>query len=283
MQELLYQTIIIALEAGESAKALQQDSSNFRLKADSSPITQADICSHTIITQNLKRISQYHICSEEAIIAYDERKDLEYYWLIDPLDGTKDFIDKGTGWSVNIALIYNNKPILGVVYAPCEYKLYAGLEGFGAFGYEANAIQAKIQSNMPNAKWLESHKLLLTGERRATQEGIIACDSVYHSSKQTQDFIARYNCMTLKLGSSLKICALAEGIADIYPRFNGTKEWDTAASQIILQEAGGTILSTKTKSPLFYNKQNLANDYFIAFAKSQIHKAIYTDFIHGGF
>lgn len=278
MQNLLYECAIIAIKAGKVA--LQYYGlEDFKLKQDSSPITQADLESNAFITQELQAHSPYKICSEEAILEYEERKDLEYYWLIDPLDGTKDFLAQNGGWTINIALIHQKRPILGVVYAPVFHQLFIALKGFGSFTYEVEKLKSALESQTLNVLWLEKNKHKLSGERIVQDTQIIACDSMFHSTQETQEFFQKYHLKAQKCGSSLKVCALAEGKADLYPRFNGTSEWDMAACEIVLEEAGGVILDCKSKQPLEYNKPSVRNNYFLAFAKSQIGGEIYRDFM----
>ncbi|MCH5322930.1 MAG: 3'(2'),5'-bisphosphate nucleotidase CysQ [Helicobacter sp.] len=275
-QHLLYSIMQVAIKAGEIALKYH-DLKSFTLKEDSSPLTQADLESNAFITQQLKILSPYEVCSEEAVLEYEERKDLEYYWLVDPLDGTKDFLAQNGGWTINIALINKNRPFLGVVYAPYFYELYGALKDFGSFSFTPKSLEEQIKTDMLSLEWLKSSKIKLNGDRVAQSEELIACDSMFHSTKETQDFIQKYGLKVLKKGSSLKICTLAKGEADFYPRLNGTKEWDTAASEIILEEAGGILLDCKTHKPLAYNKPNPQNNHFIAFAKSQVGGRIYQD------
>lgn len=278
MQNLLYECAIIAIKAGKVA--LQYYGlEDFKLKKDSSPITQADLESNALIMRELQANSPYKICSEEAILDYEERKSLEYYWLIDPLDGTKDFLAQNGGWTINIALIHQKRPILGIVYAPVFHQLFIALKGFGSFAYGVEKLQGALESQTLNTLWLDKNKHKLSGDRIIQDKQIIACDSMFHSTQETQEFFQKYHLKAQKCGSSLKVCALAEGKADLYPRFNGTSEWDMAACEIVLEEAGGVILDCKTKQPLEYNKPSVRNNYFIAFAKSQIGGKIYQDFM----
>ena len=261
MKDLLNNIINIAFSAGEVSLKYYGDTS-FIKKDDNSPLTKADIESNRIITQALQNISPFKINSEEDELDYNKRVNEKYLWLIDPLDGTKDFIAKNDEWTINIALLKYNIPILGVVYAPALKKMYFALQGNGAFVLE--------DSNLNNARQIFSDKITK-----------IALDSRFHSTKNVENFIKKYNLTKQTLGSSLKMCHIAEGKADIYTRFNGTKEWDTAASDIILRESGGVMLDFTTKKQLLYNKENLNNNYFIAFSKSQINKEIYSDFMEG--
>ena len=262
MKNLLNNIIDIAFSAGEAVLEHYGDTS-FIKKIDDSPLTKADIESNKIITQNLQKISPFKINSEEDELDYHKRAKEKYLWLIDPLDGTKDFIAKNDEWTINIALLKQNIPILGVVYAPALKKMYFALDKNGAFLLEDS-------TNIKNAR-------NITSTRDSTN--LIALTSRFHSTKNTDNFIKRYNLTKQTLGSSLKMCAIAEGKADIYPRFNGTKEWDIAASDIIIKESGGIMLDFITKKPLLYNKQDLKNNHFIAFSKSQINKQIYNDFM----
>lgn len=278
MQDLLFQSAMSAIKAGELVLKYY-GLEEFALKSDSSPITKADLESNALLTQELLANSPYKVCSEEAILDYEERKNLEYYWLIDPLDGTKDFLAKNGGFTINIALIHKNRPILGVVFAPAFGSLYMALEGFGSFKVQIESQKDSTQGIqfLSTLQDLKDKKVRLNGERVAQESALIACDSMFHSTQETQNFIQKYHLKVQKYGSSLKICALAEGKADIYPRFNGTSEWDIAACDIILQEAGGAILDCKSKKPLEYNKLSVRNNYFVAFAKTQVGGEIYKD------
>ncbi|WP_299546276.1 3'(2'),5'-bisphosphate nucleotidase CysQ [uncultured Helicobacter sp.] len=282
MECLLYKTALIALEAGDVVLKYY-GLEDFDLKQDSSPLTKADLESNALIMQKLQEISSYKVCSEEAVLEYEERKGLEYFWLIDPLDGTKDFLAQNGGFTINIALIYKNRPILGVVYAPAFSKLYIALKDFGSFDYDVKSLEESWQKGMLDLAWLEQNKIRLNGERIAQEKQIIACDSVFHSTQATQDFISKYHLKVQKYGSSLKICALAKGEADIYPRFNGTSEWDIAACEIVLEESGGVVLDCVSKKPLAYNKESFRNNHFVAFAKSQVGKEIYQDILNTDF
>ena len=280
MQELLYQSALSALRAGELVLKYY-GLEEFALKSDSSPVTKADLESNALITQELLANSPYKVCSEEAILEYEERKNLEYYWLIDPLDGTKDFLAQNGGWTINIALIHSQRPILGVVYVPAFHQLFIAFKGFGSFTFEVEKLKNALKTQTLNILWLKKNKHKLSGDRITQDTQILACDSMFHSTQQTQEFFQKYNLKVQKYGSSLKVCALAEGKADIYPRFNGTSEWDTAACDIVLEETGGEMLDCETKKPLAYNKPSVRNPYFIAFAKSQVGGKIYQDFMQG--
>lgn len=220
-------------------------SSDFQIETkedkEKSPLTKADLESDVIIIKGLEGISDYPIVTEESYIEYEMRKKWKKFWLVDPLDGTKDFIAKNGEFTINIALIENDKPILGVVCVPAIKLTYWAEKGKGAF---------------------KNGKKIFNNSKR---KNLIGADSRFHSTKETSEFCKRYNIKTIKkYGSALKLCRLAEGEVDVYPRFNGTKEWDTAAGHIIANEGGCKLIDVITKQELTYNKENIKNNYFVA-------------------
>ena len=211
------------------------------LKEDGSPLTKADIKSEKFIVTQLKQYFHFPIITEETPINYTKRKQWKKYWLVDPLDGTKDFINKNREFTVNIALIDNRQPVIGVVYAPALDIMYTGSINSGS---------------RKNGKMIYN---------KSFRKNLIAADSREHSSIKTKLFLKENNIeKVVKIGSSLKLCSLAEGLIDIYPRFNGSKEWDTAAAHIICLESGCKIIDLKTKKELVYNKPTIKNNFFIA-------------------
>lgn len=225
----------------EILKIYNSDTFNVDKKDDDSPVTQADLIANEIIIKGLKEISSYPIVTEESPVEYDIRKDWDKYWLVDPLDGTKDFIAKNGEFTINIALIENNKSILGVVYIPVVDDVYYAQINNGAY---------KNGSRIFN---------------NSTRKDLIASDSNFHSTTAVAEFFTTFNINKIqKFGSSIKICKLAEGIIDVYPRFNGTKEWDTAASHVIANEAGCKLIDICTQKELVYNKEKIQNNFFIA-------------------
>ena len=214
-------------------------------KKDYSPVTNADIKSSEYITNKLSDQFDWPILSEEEIVPYDQRKFWQCFWLIDPLDGTLDFINGSNDFTVNIALIYQSRPVLGIVYAPATKECWNAYKKGGAF---YNGVKI-INSNV----------------RKLT----IGTDSNFHSTQMTKDFFLLNGIDEVKrLGSSLKMCKVADGAVDIYPRLNGTKEWDTAASEIILEESNCEILTWPDKGKLVYNKKELINPFFVAARKN---------------
>lgn len=213
-------------------------------KKDDSPLTKADITSNKIILEGLKEFSDIPVVSEETNVPYETRKNWKRFFLVDPLDGTKDFIVKDNQFTVNIALIENNKPVLGVIAIPAENTFYWAEKGKGSF-----KDGVKIQCNFD-------------------RKTIIGSDSNFHSTQETKDFYAKHNISEIKrYGSALKFCKIAEGEIDVYARLNGTMEWDTAAGQIILNEAGGKIVDLVTKNEIVYNREEQRNNFFVASRK----------------
>ncbi len=243
--------IDICLEASEKILEIYRksdtDEMEIEYKSDNSPLTLADRLSHKIICSSLKNIyPNIPILSEEgASIQYNERKDWEQFWLIDPIDGTKEFIKKNGEFTINIALIKKNTPELGIVYAPELKKCWYGTEE-GSFTIE-NEITKKIRVN---------HNV---------QEPIKVVASRSHKSPMLEVFLNSINNYKLvNMGSSLKICLVADGSADIYPRLAPTMEWDTAAAHAVLKFAGGSLVDLNTKKEMEYNRENLKNSHFIA-------------------
>ncbi len=263
--EKVTEIIEIAYEAGEGILEIYKtmNSVEVEYKEDKSPLTEADKKAHSIIENRLKKVFDYPILSEEGKeVPYEKRRRWKYFWLVDPLDGTKEFIKRNGEFTVNIALIHNQKPVLGVVYAPALNLLYYGEVGKGGY---------KIENG-------KKEKLSINYEKEKNKITVVASKS--HLNEETSDFIEGLknyysNVETVSIGSSLKICLLAEGKADIYPRIAPTMEWDTAAAHAVLNSAGGKIVQYKNvpfseirRLPeLLYNKENLLNPYFVAFRK----------------
>jgi len=220
-------------------------------KADDSPLTRADRDANKVICDGLEALEvKIPIISEEnKAIHYEERKNFEYAWLVDPLDGTKEFIKRNGEFTVNIALIHNNQIVLGVVYTPVSDDLYWAVKGEGAY------LVKEEGTTKLNAK-----------NFTMTDEGLGVVCSRSHLNEATQTFVDGLdNPARVPKGSSLKFLILAQGGAHLYPRLAPTMEWDTGAAQIVLEEAGGKVIAQDTNAPLQYNKENLLNPYFIAY------------------
>lgn len=246
--ELLLKPVCrLAKRAGEEIIKIYDKDFTVMDKADGSPLTTADTISHQVIVQGLQDISpDIPILSEEADdLAYEQRRHWSYFWLVDPLDGTKEFINRNGEFTVNIALIYQGQPILGVVYVPVSAVLYYGCAGQGAFRQVGNEEPEKIR--------VSSYQ----GEKPRV------VTSRSHTGAAVKEFISRLgDAEVIDMGSSLKFCLVAEGAADVYPRLGPTSEWDTAAAQCIVESAGGKVISVDSK-PLRYNKASLLNPWFI--------------------
>ncbi|MDF1883730.1 3'(2'),5'-bisphosphate nucleotidase CysQ [Sulfurimonas sp. SAG-AH-194-C21] len=213
--------IEIAHRAADAIMEVYKSDFSTIYKDDDSPVTKADLLANEIIIRGLQSISNYPIVTEESYIPYSERKNWKTFWLVDPLDGTKDFIQKNGEFTINIALIENHFSVLGVVYVPVTNDVYYATKNNGAF---------------------KNHKKIYNNSCR---QRLIGTDSNFHSTDQTKEFFKKHNIKEIrKYGSSLKICKLAEGDLDVYPRLNGTKEWDTAASHIIANEANCKLIDT---------------------------------------
>ena len=243
----LEKVVSIAKDAGNEIMKIYKKDFSVEYKEDNSPLTEADLKSNEIICTALTALYPHiPILSEEnKEVAYDDRKDWKIFWLIDPIDGTKEFVKKNGEFTVNIALIEEGLPVLGVVYAPVLEEMYMAKRGFGAFknGEKLPLVQNEFPKELLN---------------------VVASKS--HLSKETQEFIDNLETNKVKQiskGSSLKLCMVAEGTADIYPRLAPTMEWDTAAAHAIVLEAGKEVIQFDAKEPVVYNKQNLLNPWFI--------------------
>lgn len=282
----MFQSVITAaLNAGADIMAIYNTADfGVETKADDSPLTRADTAAHNRILRELQTIDpDTPVLSEEsAEIHWAERQHWNTYWLVDPLDGTKEFIKRNGEFTVNIALIKNGEPVWGVVYAPALDILYQG----GPATRGAWKINTDSQSNTQNSE--SPHAAAGGGlggtsaeDRQASlqngQEQIRVAQpepnrpvrivgSRSHGSPEFEAFLAQYDNPEIKsMGSSLKICLIAEGAADIYPRLGPTSEWDTAAAHAVLLGAGGTIVDADTEQPLGYNqKESVLNPHFIA-------------------
>ncbi len=246
----------IAIDAGKEILNIYNNEIIVNSKEDKSPITQADINSNDIIVNRLKKLeSNIPILTEESVVEWKNRKDWIKYWLIDPLDGTKEFINRNGEFTVNISFIENNYPIFGIIYSPVKSLLYYALKNNGCY-------KLKTNSNLTTLK--NFNKINIHKEKNITTKVI---GSRSHSSKEFLNWVKKKftNFELITIGSSLKFCILAEGKADIYPRFGPTSEWDIAAGHIILEEAGGKLKTIDNKDILYNTKDDILNPHFIAY------------------
>jgi 3'(2'), 5'-bisphosphate nucleotidase len=254
----------IALEAGQEILEVYEKDFQVEFKEDASPVTQADKRAHLSIVKNLSAIdSRIPILSEEGIeTPYQERCTWDTFWLVDPLDGTKEFVKKNGEFTVNIALIKDHYPVLGIIYAPVLDIVYFGRVGEGAYKLEqASKVNIKSEEELMD----QSTALPERKDRRT----ICIVASRSHRSVETQEFIeelekAHGKVEVISSGSSLKFCLVAEGKADYYPRYAPTMEWDTGAGQAIVEAAGGKVMNYDDGGRFSYNKENLLNGWFLA-------------------
>ena len=261
---LLTTAVRAAIEAGKAVNAVYQGKDfEVETKQDETPLTLADRRSHQVIFEHLNK-ADYPVLSEEGKdIPYEERSQWEYFWLVDPLDGTKEFIKKNGEFTVNIALIHQGTPILGVVFAPCVGELYFGARQFGA--YKVGEMDETLMDFGDLNELMKAGDILpLKSERKR----LVVVASRSHMNDETQAYIDTLmkkhgDAEFVSKGSSLKICMVAEGSADVYPRFAPTMEWDTAAGHAVALASGYPVTREDGATPLEYNKMELRNPHFI--------------------
>ncbi len=233
----------IALDASKDVMRVYEKDFLIYEKDDKSPVSEADLLCNDFICKALSKFSLPILSEENKVIAFDERKKWEYFFCVDPLDGTKEFIKRNGEFTINIALIHKDTPVMGVVYAPALKLMYSAKKGHGAF---------KNDERLPLKLKRDTYK-------------IVASKS--HLNDETKAFIDKLKTDKQKefvsMGSSLKLCLVASGEADIYPRLAPTMEWDSAAADAIVREAGKMTYDFYTNKPLLYNKEDLRNPYFV--------------------
>ena len=248
LADLVEPIVALSRQAGDAILEVYATDFDVQAKDDDSPLTQADMAAHRVIDKGLKDLTpDIPVISEESGLPdFDERGQWETYWLIDPLDGTKEFVNRNGEFTVNIALIQENRPVLGVVHVPVTNKTYTGCEGAGAAvrndGGEPQPIEVASKTSDP---------VRVVGSRS-------------HRGASLDAFLEQLGPVEmLAMGSSLKFCIVAEGKADIYPRLGLTSEWDTAAAQAVVEQAGGAVVELDG-SPLAYNaKADILNPHFL--------------------
>ncbi|MBI3510425.1 MAG: 3'(2'),5'-bisphosphate nucleotidase CysQ [Bacteroidetes bacterium] len=255
MTELLHNAIVASLQAGEAImKVYASDSFEVESKSDNSPLTKADRASHEIIAAHLAKTNIPVLSEEDSKNhPYEKRKKWTRCWIVDPLDGTKEFIKRNGEFTVNIALVENGESILGVIFVPVKNELYYAEKNEGAF---LSNDQNRTNIQLPCFKLPQTKTI--AGSRS-------------HTSAETEKFVREMEERSGKInfisaGSALKFCLLAKGEAHFYPRFAPTMEWDTAAGQIILEESGGKMVQWPSKEKFVYNRENLRNGWFLATA-----------------
>ena len=256
----LHTAIEAALKAGERILEIYHNEDfDVDFKSDDSPLTKADTASHQIIVKYLEQTGIPVLSEEGKAILYETRKDWEYLWIVDPIDGTKEFIKKNGEFTVNIALVHKQVPILGVIYVPVLQQLFYAAQGIGAFKAIGISPETELQTALDAGLQLP----LEQPERPYT-----AVASKSHLSPETLDYIKSLEVehgevAMISKGSSLKLCMVAEGLADCYPRFAPTMEWDTAAGSAICKYAGKQVIDWETKKEMLYNREELLNHWFL--------------------
>jgi len=249
----MIQTVIqIAIEAGDAILEIYKQDIVVETKSDNSPLTIADKNANEIIVAGLKKLdSSIPVISEEnKLTDYAERRKWTSCWIVDPLDGTKEFIKKNGEFTVNIALVENGVPVLGVVHVPAQNVTYYAEKDKGSFKIE-NGVTQQLHIR----KLVEDGVLKIVGSRSHQTPELLEYVEQQKAKFANVDFVAA--------GSSLKFCLLAEGKADVYPRLGPTMEWDTCAGQIVAAEAGAEVLRYDNNQPLLYNREDLLNPFFI--------------------
>ena len=247
MKSLIDPVVALAEQAGRAILEVYSTDFQVQTKEDESPLTQADLASHRCIVAGLEQLTPDMplISEEEGLPDFEVRGAWDRYWLIDPLDGTKEFVNRNGEFTVNIALIENHRPVLGVVHVPVQAKTYVGCEGFGAELRDGSNPAQSIHVNTQSAK-----PVRVVGSRSHRGASLDAyLENLGDSSM-------------IPMGSSLKFCVVAEGGADLYPRLGPTSEWDTAAAQAVVEQAGGRVVTLDGK-PMEYNaKPDILNPSF---------------------
>ncbi len=265
IQPYLVTALHAALDAGIAVLEVYSGDFSIETKADDSPLTLADRRSHSIITSGLEALKIPVLSEEGRNIAYAERQGWESLWIVDPLDGTKEFIKRNGEFTINIALVRRRRPILGVVYVPAEKQLYFAADSLGAYRMKvedpAGLSENPMDDFLNNAERISADSFsvarpyTIVGSRSHATPQLEAYVEEKRQEQGRVDFIAA--------GSALKFCRVAEGSADLYPRLGPTMEWDTAAGQAVAEAAGAAVFVKDTAEPLLYNKKDLTNPWFI--------------------
>lgn len=253
-EDILNDVKTLAEEAGHAILKVYETDFEVQQKQDNTPLTKADMAAHHIIEEGLLKLTpDIPVLSEEsAHIDYDERKQWNQYWLVDPLDGTKEFVKRNGEFTVNIAYIKDNYPAMGVIYAPVLHLTYYACQGKGAF----------MQKEGESAKAIHTRKI--------DPENLVVAGSRSHAGSSLQRFLTQFDSHeVVSMGSSLKSCLVAQGEADIYPRFGPTSEWDTGAAQCIVEEAGGKLLDLNLERLQYNTKSALLNPHFVVVGDSE--------------
>ncbi len=247
MKSLIDPIVALAREAGDAILEVYSTDFEVQEKSDESPLTQADLASHRRIAAGLAELTPDIpvISEEDGLPDFETRRQWSTYWLIDPLDGTKEFVNRNGEFTVNIALIENERPVFGVVHVPVQNKTYIGCENHGAELRDGDAAPVSIA----------------VAERCGDAVRVVGSRS--HASAGLDAYLDRLgSCEMIPMGSSLKFCVIAEGGADLYPRLGLTSEWDTAAAQAVVEQAGGSVVTLDGKPMKYNTKEDILNPFF---------------------
>ncbi len=257
LSELLPSVIAISERAGAAIMAIynQPERWNLQQKADNSPLTAADLAAHNLIEQALRQLTPTIPVLSEESDDISQRHTWSQLWLVDPLDGTKEFIARTNDFTVNIALIVDNKPILGVLHAPAYGVTYYAAEGLGAWIID----QEQQLRRLASAELPIIPRVLLSRRHQGSEEAQVLANIAMSFGDYT----------VLHVGSAFKMCRIAEGAADFYPRFGATMEWDTAAAQILLEEAGGALIDSSGHAFRYNCRNTLTNDAFFVIGEKR--------------
>ena len=259
MNELLIKAINASIKGGQAIMDVYASDFAVEHKDDESPLTLADKNCNEVIEHHLLGTDIPFLSEEGAKIPYKERKEWEYSWLVDPLDGTKEFIKRNGEFTVNIAMIHNGMPIMGVIYVPVKKELYFAMKGLGSYKVSRSSMIDSLDDLVS-----KSDKLPINYKRN----NYVVVGSRSHMSEETEQFFEQkknehVGVEFMAVGSSLKLCMVAEGKADCYPRYAPTMEWDTGAGHAIVKMAGFSVMQYKTKEEIIYNKKELLNPWFL--------------------
>ena len=269
MKHYLLTSIQSSIAAGKAILDVYNTDFKVEQKSDDSPLTLADKLSHKIIKSYLVKFNIPILSEEGKGISYEERKEWDTLWIVDPLDGTKEFIKRNGEFTVNIALVQKGKPIIGVLLVPVKKMLYFAAEGIGSYklhiDYSNTFEDISLEEIINSADLLEKKT---KNKNTSASEPYKIIGSRSHPTPELKTFVEskrreKGNVEFISAGSSLKFCLIAEGKADIYPRLGPTREWDTAAGHAIAEYAGATVSIHDSDKPLVYNKEDLLNPWFV--------------------
>ncbi|MCD6068834.1 MAG: 3(2),5-bisphosphate nucleotidase [Bacteroidetes bacterium] len=270
--ELLYAAIQASVKAGKCIERIYQNPFEVEYKSDSTPVTIADKEANAIIEKELEAFGVPVLGEEGEHFIYDKRKNWDHIWIVDPLDGTKEFINRNGEFTVNIALSENNQTVIGVIFSPVFKDLYFAANGLGSFKLDKHVYIENI-NRFTSLSLEEIIRLSVKLPLQALPKAHTIVASRSHPNIETKKFVQERkqeqgDVQSIYTGSSIKMCLIAEGKAHEYPRYGRTMEWDTCAGHCILKNAGGEIISLEDNLPLRYNKENIENPNFLAFRKS---------------